>query len=71
MIGKKDPRRGEQAVAFVSAKEGETIDEKELTAHLKAHLADYKVPRKIIQLPALPRTATGKILKTALRDQLG
>ena len=30
-------------------------------------LADYKVPRRIMLLPALPRNATGKILKTELR----
>ncbi len=68
VIGKTDPRRGEQAIAFVSANEGAVIDGKELSAFLKSKLADYKVPRKIIQLPALPRTATGKILKTSLRE---
>lgn len=70
VIGQKEPRRGEQAIAFISTKSGETVDQKELSAYLKANLADYKVPRRIIQLPALPRTATGKVLKTALRDQL-
>jgi acyl-coenzyme A synthetase/AMP-(fatty) acid ligase len=31
-------------------------------------LADYKVPRTVVVLPALPRNATGKILKTTLRQ---
>ena len=34
-------------------------------------LADYKVPRQVIISPALPRNATGKILKTELRKHLG
>ena len=69
VIGKPDPRRGEQPVAFVSVTEGHTLDAKALAAFVKERLADYKVPRKYIELPALPRTATGKILKTALREQ--
>jgi len=34
---------------------------------VRRKLADYKVPRKVVVLPALPRNATGKILKTSLR----
>jgi acyl-coenzyme A synthetase/AMP-(fatty) acid ligase len=41
-----------------------------LIAFLKERLADYKVPRHVHVLPALPRNATGKILKTALRGVL-
>jgi acyl-coenzyme A synthetase/AMP-(fatty) acid ligase len=33
----------------------------------REQLADYKVPKRIVLLPALPRNATGKILKTELR----
>ncbi|MDB6027035.1 MAG: long-chain fatty-acid-CoA ligase [Verrucomicrobiales bacterium] len=68
VIGVPDLRRGEQAVAFVSAKEGMAIDEKGLQQFIREKLADYKVPRKIIVLPILPRNSTGKILKTALRE---
>lgn len=67
VIGKPDPRRGEQPVAFVTPNEGAVINEKELQLFLKRKLADYKVPRKIVLAPALPRNATGKILKTELR----
>jgi long-chain acyl-CoA synthetase len=67
VIGKPDHRRGEQPVAFITPNEGATIDEKELQHFLKRKLADYKLPRKIVLLPALPRNATGKILKTELR----
>ncbi len=68
VVGVADSRRGEQPVAFVVASEGAAIDEKALHQHVRASLADYKVPRRVIVLPALPRNATGKILKTTLRE---
>jgi long-chain acyl-CoA synthetase len=68
VIGKPDTRRGEQPVAFVAANNGAALDSKALQQFLRRRLADYKVPRKIIQLEALPRNATGKILKTSLRQ---
>ena len=54
-------------VAYVVAAEGVTINEKELCQFIRERMADYKVPRRIIVMPALPRNATGKILKTELR----
>ena len=68
VIGVPDPRRGEQPVAFVSVNDGVTLDEKALQHFVREKLADYKVPKRVIVLPALPRNATGKILKTALRQ---
>lgn len=68
VIGKADPRKGEQPIAFVAASEGVKLEEKELRQFVRERLADYKVPRKVVLLPALPRNATGKILKTALRE---
>ena len=47
---------------------GVTLDEKALFAFLKQRLAAYKIPRHIIFVEALPRNATGKILKTTLRQ---
>ena len=67
VIGIADSRRGEQPVAFVAPMDGVTLDEKAMQQFLRGKLADYKVPRKIEVLPSLPRNATGKILKTALR----
>jgi long-chain acyl-CoA synthetase len=69
VIGVPDARRGEQPVAFVAAAEGKTIDEKELAQFIRSKLADYKAPKQIIIMPALPKNATGKILKTELRKQ--
>ena len=68
VVGVPDSRRGEQPVAFVSSADGAVLDEKRIQQFLKRRLADYKVPRKIIVLPSLPRNATGKILKTELRQ---
>ena len=55
-------------VACVAAIEGATIEDAALLAFLKDKLAAYKMPRRVIQLEALPRNATGKILKTKLRE---
>ena len=69
VIGVTDSRRGEQPVAYVAANDGATVDETELLKFVRSKMADYKVPRRVVILPALPRNATGKILKTTLREQ--
>ncbi len=71
VIGVSDARKGEHPVAFVALQEGQATDAKALLAFARERLADYKVPRQINFLPALPRNATGKVLKTALRQQAG
>jgi long-chain acyl-CoA synthetase len=70
VIGVPDSRRGEQPVAFIAAAEGQTLEEKVLLQFIRSRLADYKAPKQIIFLPALPKNATGKILKTELRKQV-
>jgi long-chain acyl-CoA synthetase len=67
VVGIPDARRGEQPVAFVSAAEGATLDEKTIQQFIRERLADYKVPKRVVILPSLPRNATGKILKKDLR----
>lgn len=69
VIGKPDSRKGEIPVAFIVMNEGEIWDEKAIHSYMKEHLADYKLPRRLKQLEALPRNATGKVLKTELRKQ--
>src|SRR5207248_8274125 len=58
VIGKADLRKGEQPVAFVAANDGAVLQEKELQQFVRQKLADYKVPRKVVLLPVLPRNAT-------------
>ncbi len=67
VIGVPDARRGEQPVAYVSAQDGAMLDAKAIQHFVREHLADYKVPKHVHVLAALPRNATGKILKTELR----
>jgi long-chain acyl-CoA synthetase len=70
VIGVSDARKGEQPLAFVSAGDGISLDAAALLQFLRERLADYKLPRQVIILPDLPRNATGKILKTQLRQML-
>lgn len=67
VVGVPDSRKGEQPIGFVAAEEGVALDERTLLQFVREKLADYKVPRRVIMLPSLPRNATGKVLKTALR----
>lgn len=68
VIGVPDARKGEQPVAFIAANDGAQLDPAAILHWLRERLADYKVPKKILLLQNLPRNATGKILKTALRE---
>ena len=68
VIGVPDARRGEQPLAYVAANEGVALDERALLQFIRSKLADYKSPRRVVFVPALPRNATGKILKTSLRE---
>ena len=68
VIGRADRRRGEQPVAFVTPEDGAQLDLGALTQFLRERLADFKIPRHIEIMTALPRNASGKILKTVLRN---
>ncbi len=68
VVGVNDPRKGDMVVACVAPSEGADLDDSALLAFLKDKLAAYKLPRKVMQMEVLPRNATGKILKTKLRE---
>jgi long-chain acyl-CoA synthetase len=70
VVGQFDSRKGEQPVAFVVPADGATLDGEALLKFVRTKLADYKMPRRVILSPMLPRNAAGKILKTVLREQL-
>ncbi len=69
VVGVPDEYRGETVKAFVSLKEGASVDEDELIAFCKDRMAAYKYPRQIEFVAELPKTASGKILRRELRDQ--
>jgi long-chain acyl-CoA synthetase len=68
VIGRQDPTRGEVPIAYIEIEDHAAFDEAALRTHCREHLAGYKVPRKIVAVEALPRGATGKILRRKLRD---
>lgn len=65
-----DPLRGEQPVAFVEIREGESFDEQALKTWCRQSLAGYKVPVSIRHLPELPKNPTGKIMRRDLKKLL-
>jgi long-chain acyl-CoA synthetase len=68
VVGEPDAYRGETVKAFVSVRDGATVDEQELITHCRERLAAYKYPRAVEFLDDIPKTATGKILRRNLRD---
>jgi len=69
IIGMPDERMGEVCAAAVVPKPGQTLTLDELAAWSRERLANYKVPRHLLLLDALPRTALGKSQKFMLREQ--
>jgi len=69
VVGIPDSRKGEQPLAFIAPSEGAQVDEKSLIQFLRGKLAEYKVPKRVVSMPALPRNATGKIVKRMLKEQ--
>jgi len=66
-VGMKDPFRGEIPVAFVALRPGRVSTAEELLDYCRQRLVDYKVPRSIQFMDALPKTGPGKIDKLKLR----
>ena len=62
---------GEEPGAVVVLRPGMALDERELREFAGLHLADFKVPRKILFMADLPKGPTGKLLRIGLAQQLG
>ena len=69
VVAAPDPTWGEVPVAYVSLRPGFEATEQELIDHVRAHLARFKAPKRVI-FGELPKTGTGKIQKYVLRDEL-
>ncbi|MET8125820.1 AMP-binding protein [Streptomyces sp. NPDC005065] len=69
VVGRPDELRGQVVVAYVVAREGTAPSADDLRTYMKGELAPHKCPRVIEFLPALPRTATGKLQRFRLRTE--
>jgi acyl-CoA synthetase (AMP-forming)/AMP-acid ligase II len=70
VVGVPDERMGEVGMAFVVPVEGAGIEEDALIAWSRERMANYKVPRYVEVLASLPVNASGKVLKTELRERV-
>ncbi len=74
VLGVPDDEMGERVKAFVQLRTeapAPAPPAQELIAYCRAHLAHYKCPRELVFVDALPRMATGKLVKRKLLDELG
>jgi acyl-CoA synthetase (AMP-forming)/AMP-acid ligase II len=69
VVGVPDERLGEVGVAFVVPKPQVAIDPSLVIAWSKNQLANFKVPRRVEIVEALPMNASGKVLKFELRER--
>jgi HIP---CoA ligase len=68
VVGVADPRLGEVAKAYVIPAHGKSPSEEQLIEWCRERLANFKAPRSIAFVEALPRNASGKVLRRELRD---
>ncbi|MCX4855459.1 long-chain fatty acid--CoA ligase [Streptomyces canus] len=71
VIGVPDDKWGEVPRAVVVPREGATPDPDEVLASLAGRLAKYKIPKSVVIADGLPRTASGKLLKSRVRKRFG
>ncbi|MBO2458682.1 FadD3 family acyl-CoA ligase [Actinomadura violacea] len=69
VVGVPDARMGEVGRAYVRLRPGRTATEEELVAHCRERLANFKVPREILFVEDLPKTASGKVRRVELKEQ--
>lgn len=67
VVGVPDERFGEALCAVIVAAEGLSLTAEDIIAHCRAHIGGYKIPRRIIFMHTLPKSAMGKVLKHDLR----
>ncbi len=70
MVGVANARLGEKNFLCVIPKPGETVTLAEMVAFLKGEVADYKLPEELLPVDELPFTATGKLRRHVLAEQI-
>jgi long-chain acyl-CoA synthetase len=66
VVGRAHPELGEEVIAFVALHPDAEATPDALIAHCRERLAAFKYPRQVVLVPALPRSATGKVLRSRL-----
>jgi acyl-CoA synthetase (AMP-forming)/AMP-acid ligase II len=69
VVGVPDERLGEVGMAFVVPAPGRSPSPESVIAWCREHMANYKVPRRVELVAALPTNASGKVLKFELRER--
>jgi len=69
VLGVPDERFGERVVALVQVTDGCEFDEADLVAWCRARMAGYKVPRRVLRVESLERSAAGKANHRELRER--
>ncbi|MCM5569583.1 acyl-CoA synthetase [Burkholderiaceae bacterium FT117] len=71
VFGTPHPEWIEAVTAAIVLREGAQAGEDELKAHCRQRLAGFKTPKRVVFVDALPKNASGKILKRELRERIG
>ena len=71
VVGVPHPDFGEVGVALLIAKPGAVLDTEAILSTLKGQLANFKIPKRCVVVPELPRNTMGKVQKNLLREQYG
>ncbi len=69
VVGVPDVEAGEIPRAFIVVKAGQSVTAEEITAYMTDRVSTYKVIRDVVITDAIPKSASGKILRRLLRDQ--
>jgi fatty-acyl-CoA synthase len=69
VIGVYHPKWDERPLLIVQLKQGASATREDILKYMDGKIAKWWMPDDIVFVDAIPHTATGKILKTALRDQ--
>ncbi len=68
VVGVPDEKWGEKVAAAVVPKPGEKVAASDIVAHCRKHLHNWKCPKEVAFLEALPRNTMGKVLKEAVKN---
>jgi fatty-acyl-CoA synthase len=69
LIGVPDDRWGEVPLAIAVRRGAADVSARDVLAHLQGRIAKYKVPKAVVFVDELPRTASGKVRKADLRER--